>query len=83
MRVRAKLVLDRTSDFLVDGFHLGRRQRIGVAYAREPQEIGRKLGPICMENEGPAHTQDPAEKTGFKHDIISRRRLTRSRLRRS
>src|SRR5262245_13162164 len=35
-----------------------------------------------MENKGPAHSQDPAKKTGFEHNVISRRRLTRPGLRR-
>src|SRR5262245_51121704 len=34
-----------------------------------------------MENKGSAHSQDSAEKTGFEHNVISRRRLTRRGLR--
>ena len=41
------------------------------------------FGPICMEDEGPAHSKDSTEKTGFKDDIVSRRSLTGSRVRRS
>ena len=36
-----------------------------------------------MENKGPAHSQDAAEKTGFEHDIIPRRCLALLRLSRS
>src|SRR4029077_2912752 len=78
----ATLVLDCFPDFLVDDSHLGRRQRV-VPYAREAQEIARKLRPTCMQNKGSAHSQDATEKTGFEHNVISRRRLTRPRLRRS
>jgi hypothetical protein len=36
-----------------------------------------------MEDERSAHAEDAAEKAGFEHDIVSRRRLARPRLRRS
>ena len=37
--------------------HLGRRHRAGVAHAGEAEEVARKLRPLGMEDEGPAHAR--------------------------
>jgi hypothetical protein len=77
------LVLDCFSDFLVDGFHLGRRHCAVVSHAREAEEIARKFRVARMEYEGSAHAEDTAEQACFEDDIVSRGSLTGPGLRRS
>ena len=57
----------------------GSGRRVGVTYAREPEEIARQLGAARMEDEGSAHSENSTEKTGFEDDIVPRRSLTGSR----
>ena len=54
-------------------------RRFAVPYAREAEEIARKLRAARMEDEGSAHAEDSAEKAGLEDDIVSRRSLTGSR----
>ena len=54
-------------------------RRFAVPYAREAEEIARKLRAARMEDEGSAHSEDSTEKAGFEDDIVSRRSLTGSR----
>jgi hypothetical protein len=70
------LVLDRLPKLLVDYSYLGRGRRFAVPYAREAEEIARKLRAARMEDEGSAHSEGSTEKAGFEDDIVSRRSLT-------
>src|SRR5262249_34995842 len=49
-----------------------------VAYAREAEEIARKLCAARMEDESSAHSKGTTEKTGFEDDVVSRRSLAGS-----
>src|SRR5207247_855574 len=75
----AALVLDRLPKLLIDGSHLGRGRRFAVPYARETEEVAGELRAARMEDEGPAHSQGAAEKTGFEDHVVSRRSLAGSR----
>ena len=72
---KAPFVLDRLPKLLIEDFHLGRSRRL-VPYARETEQIGRKFRAACMEDEGPAHSEDSTEEARFEDDIVSRGRLT-------
>ena len=75
---KAPFVLDRLPKSLIEDFHLGRSRRL-VPYARETEQIGRKFRAACMEDEGPAHSEDSTEEARFEDDIVSRGSLTRPR----
>jgi hypothetical protein len=75
----AALVLDRLPKLLVDDSHLGGGRQLAVPYAREAEEIARKLRAARMEDEGSAHSESCTKKAGFENDIVSRRGLTGSR----
>src|SRR3546814_8649277 len=45
--------------------------------ACQAEQIGRKLRTFGMEDERPAHAENPTEKASFEHDIVSGRSQTR------
>jgi hypothetical protein len=63
----------------VDDSRLGRGHRFAVPYAREAEEIARKLRAARMDDEGSPHSERSTEKAGFEDDIVSRRSLAGSR----
>src|SRR3546814_1201102 len=48
-----------------------------IANACQAEQIGRKLRTFGMEDERPAHAENPTEKASFEHDIVSGRSQTR------
>src|SRR5205823_8011336 len=71
----AALVLDRLAKLLVDDSRLGSGRRFAVPYAREAEEIARKLRAARMDDKGSPHSERSTEKAGFEDDIVSRRSL--------
>src|SRR3546814_18568808 len=70
-------MLDRLSKLLVNDVHFRRCNGLIIANACQAEQIGRKLRTFGMEDERPAHAENPTEKASFEHDIVSGIRQTR------
>src|SRR3546814_1430874 len=68
---------DLLSKLLVNDVHFRRCNGLIIANACQAEQIGRKLRTFGMEDERPAHAENPTEKASFEHDIVSGRSQTR------
>jgi len=66
----AAIVLDRRPKLLVDRPHRRAGRRFAVPDARQTEEIARKLGAARVQDEGPSHSEDSAEKASLEHDVV-------------
>src|SRR6185437_7147176 len=69
-RTAAPLGLDRLSELLVDRAKLGRRSGGVVADGGQPQQVGRQLRIVRVEDERAPDTERPAEQTGLEHHVV-------------
>src|SRR3546814_10466988 len=74
---KSAFLLVRLSKLLLNDVHFRRCNGLIIANACQAEQIGRKLRTFGMEDERPAHAENPTEKASFEHDIVSGRSQTR------
>src|SRR5262249_42580332 len=72
------LILDGLPELLVDDPNLGSGRLLPVQDAGETEEVAGKLRAARGEDEGAAHSEDPAEESGLEDHVVAGGSLTRS-----
>src|SRR3546814_18304587 len=70
-------LLYRRPKLVVKDVHFRRCDGLIIANACQAEQIGWKLRTFGMEDECPAHAENPTKKASFEHDIVSGRSQTR------